>query len=134
MITYLQANRIIQRAFGNISFVTPSTMWLGLSTTTINSDGTGATEPVANNYSRVSIVNDATQWGTATNGVLYNIAAFTFPQSSGSWGTITYMAFYDAASTGNILFFDTLSPSRTVASSTTVLFAIGAVAIQMNNT
>jgi hypothetical protein len=40
----------------------------------------------------------------------------------------------DALTSGNIWFYDTLTPSRSVASSTTVLFAIGAITIQMNNT
>lgn len=40
----------------------------------------------------------------------------------------------DALTGGNIWWYDALSPARAVASATTVLFAIGAVTVQMNNT
>jgi hypothetical protein len=137
MISNYQANRILDRSFGNVTFTVPTTMYLGLSTTTINADGTGITEPSAvNGYARVSITNDKTQWGNASTGTLANIAAFTFPQSSSSWGTITYVFLSDSVTigAGNLLFYDTLSPSRTVASLTTVLFAITAFQVLMNNT
>lgn len=133
MITYYSANRILDRNFGGTAYTPPSTMYFGLSTTAIQIDGTGATEPVGGNYSRVSLVNDKTNWGVASNGSLTNLVAVTFPESSASWGTITHVFISDASSGGNIWFFDALSPSRTVASLTTVLFAIGAITVQMNN-
>ena len=136
MISVYQANRILDRSFGNVTFSVPSTMYLGLSTTNINSDGTGITEPLAaNGYARVAIVNDKTQWGNASLGTLLNIASFTFPQSSSSWGTITYIFLSDSSTIGggNLLFYDTLNPSRTVSSLTTVLFAASSFQILMNN-
>jgi hypothetical protein len=137
MISYYQANRILDRAFGAVTYTVPTTMYLGLSTTTINADGTGITEPSGGaSYARVSIVNDKTQWSNASSGTLSNAAQFSFPQSSGSWGTITYVFLSDSGTIagGNLLFYDALSPSRTVASLTTVLFAIGALTVLMNNT
>lgn len=132
-ITYYSANRILDRNFGGTAYTPPATMYFGLSTTTIQIDGTGATEPSGGAYARVALVNDKTNWGTASNASLTNSAAVTFPESTASWGTITNVFISDAASAGNIWFFDALSPSRAVASATTVLFAIGAITVQMTN-
>ena len=132
-ITYYSANRILDRNFGGTAYTPPTTMYFGLSTTTIQIDGTGATEPSGGAYARVALTNDKTNWGTASNASLTNSAAVTFVESTASWGTITNVLIADALTTGNIWFFDTLSPSRSVASATTVLFAIGAITVSMSN-
>ena len=133
MITYYSANRILDRNFGGTAYTPPATMYFGLSTTTIQIDGTGATEPSGGAYARVAFTNDKTNWGTASNAALTNLNAITFPESTASWGTITYVGIWDALTSGNLWFFDALTPSRAVASATTVLFAIGAVTVQMTN-
>lgn len=132
-ITYYSANRILDRNFGVTAYTPPATLYFGLSTTTIQIDGTGATEPSGGNYSRVGVTNDKTTWTSATNGALTNSVAITFPESTASWGTITTVFMSDASTGGNIWWFDTLSPARQVQSATTVLFAIGSVTVQMNN-
>ena len=133
MITYYSANRILDRLFGGVAFTPPTTFYFGLSTTTIQIDGTGATEPSTGSYARASLVNDKTNWGTASSASLLNTGAVTFVESTASWGTITYVGIWDALSSGNIWFFDALSPSKVVQSSTTVLFAIGAITVSMTN-
>lgn len=132
-VTYYSANRLLDRNFGGTAYTPPTTYYFGLSTTTIQIDGTGATEPSGNAYARVGLVNDKTSWGNASNASLANIAAVTFAESTGSWGTITNVFMSDALTSGNIWWFDTLTPSRSVASATTVLFAIGAITVQMTN-
>jgi hypothetical protein len=134
MITYYAANRILDRNFGQVVYTPPATMYFGLSTTSINIDGTGATEPSGGAYARVAFTNDKTNWGTASNGSLANLVAATFAESTASWGTITHVFIADALSGGNIWFYDALSPSRIVQSATTVLFAVGSVTAVMNNT
>lgn len=133
MITYFSANKILDRNFGSTAYTPPTTMYFGLSTTSIAIDGTGATEPSTGAYARVALVNDKTNWGTASAGALTNSSAVTFAESTASWGTITNVLIADALTGGNIWFFDVLTPSRAVASATTVLFAIGAISVQMNN-
>ena len=132
-VTYTSSNKVLDLCFGSTSFTVPSTFYFCLSTSTINIDGTGMTEPSGGSYARVALTNNKTNWGTASNGSLTNLVAITFPESSASWGTVTYVAIADAASGGNIWFYDVLSPARTVASATTVLFAIGSITVQFNN-
>jgi hypothetical protein len=134
MITTYSSNRVIDFNFGSTAYTQPATYYFGLSTSTINFDGTGATEPSGGSYARVALTNNKTNWGTAASGVLTNATAITFAESSASWGTITYVFLSDALTAGNIWWFDVLSPSRAVASLTTVIFAIGAVTVTFNNT
>lgn len=133
MITYYSANRLLDYNFGQTSYTSPSTYYFGLSTTTINIDGTGATEPSGGAYARVSLTNNKTNWGTASNASLTNSTAVQFAESTSSWGTITYVFMSDALTSGNIWWYDALSPARTVASATTVLFAISSITVQMTN-
>lgn len=132
-ITYYSANRILDKNFGATAYTEPSTYYFGLSTTTIQIDGSGATEPSGGAYARVSLANNKTNWGNASNASLTNAAAVQFAESTSSWGTITYVGIWDALSSGNIWFFDALSPARAVASSTTVVFAISSITVQMTN-
>jgi hypothetical protein len=132
-ITYYSANRILDYNFGGTSYSVPSSFYFCLSTTTINIDGSGATEPSGGAYARVALTNNKTNWGNASNAVLTNSTAVQFAESTSSWGTITYVFLSDASSAGNVWYYDALSPARTVASATTVLFAIGAITVQMTN-
>lgn len=134
MITYYSANYLLDYNFGRTGYTAPATYYFGLSTTPISIDGTGATEPSGGSYGRVSFTNSKSNWTTnASLGTLSNTTAITFPESTASWGTITYVFMSDALSGGNIWWYDALSPSRNIQSATTVQFAIGAVVIQMNN-
>jgi len=119
--------------FGLTAYSAPATYYFGLSTTTIQIDGTGATEPSGGAYARVGLTNNKTNFSTASNAALTNSTAVTFVESTASWGTITYVAFWDALTVGNLWWFDVLTPARSVASATTVLFAIGSITVQMTN-
>lgn len=119
--------------FGGTSYSVPSTLYFGLSTTSINIDGSGGSEPSGGSYARVSLTNNKTNWGNASNASLTNSTAVQFAESSASWGTITTVFISDALTSGNVWWYDTLTPARSVSSATTVLFAIGAVTVQMTN-
>ena len=133
-ITSYMSNKILDRNFGNTSFTVTSPMYVALSTTPLALDGTGATEPSGGAYARVSITNNKTTWDTAADGVLSNLISIEFPESTAAWGTITYVFISDALTGGNPLYYEALDSSRTVADSTTVLFAAGGVEVHMDNT
>lgn len=133
MITYYSANRVLDLNFGGTAYTVPTNYYFGLSTTTIQIDGTGATEPSGGSYARVLLANNKSNFAVSSNASLTNLTAVTFPESTASWGTITYVGIWDALTSGNIWWFDSLSPARTIAINTTVLFAIGGITIQMTN-
>jgi hypothetical protein len=127
-------NQILDSEFGNTAYTVPSTLYLGLSTTTVSISGTGYTEPVAGAYARVAIVNNKSNFTVAASGSLTNNTSITFTESTASWGTITYVFIADALTSGNVLYFEALPTAKTVQTATTVLFSVGAITISMSNT
>jgi hypothetical protein len=72
-------------------------------------------------------------WTTSTVGTLSNGRAITFPTSTASWGEIKSIFIADSATrhAGNVMWYYTLSPYRTIANNTTESFAIGAVVVTL---
>lgn len=132
MISNSQANKILDRYFGNVSDTVATNLYIGLSTTAINADGTGATEPSGGNYARVLIANNKVSWGNASSAVLSNLTEVSFPESTTSWGTITYIFLADAIN-GQPIYFDALTTPRQVQAQTTLIFSTGTIQIRMTS-
>ncbi len=121
--------------FGNTAFAVPATHYIALSTTTPAADGTGFTEP-ASNYARVTFTNNSTNWHPTgsqpgTGQRQSNAVAINFTQASGSWGVVTYVGIWDAASSGNLLAFQVLNASQTINIGDTLSFAIDALTVTL---
>jgi len=131
IITHARA--ILQNLFGRVSFTPVATMYIGLSTTNPGTSGTGITEPSGGSYARVAVTNNTTNWVLDSGGaaLIDNGAQIDFPESSASWGTITHIFIADALTSGNILYYGTLSTSRAIATATTIYFPIGALDITL---
>lgn len=132
-ITYYSANKLLDYNIGGSTYSLPTNWWIGLSTTAIAIDGSGATEPSGNGYARQQVPNSKSYWRYAALGVLQNSQPITFPESVASWGTITHIFLADAATNGNIWYYDALTQSRQVQSLTTVYFVADSFIIQMTN-
>jgi len=104
-------NEILDHLFGKGSY-TPPTIYLGLSTADPLDDASGLAEPSGNNYSRVT--TSGSDWNTSSGGTITNANQFDFPTASGSWGTITHFAIFDAASGGNMLAHGQFNISKSV--------------------
>lgn len=125
---YLE-NKVLDHVFGGSDYTRPTTVYLALFVTSPNDDGNGGTEVVGNNYSRVSIANNATNFPAASGGTKSNGSLLVFPTASGTWGTITSFGLYDQSSGGNLLYFGNLTASKFVAINETVSFQVGALVI-----
>lgn len=89
------------------------------------SDSGGGTEVSGGSYARKSTA--AADWNSAASGSSSNANAITFATASGSWGTVTHYAVFDAVTAGNMLFWNALTTSKTVGSGDTASFAAGAL-------
>lgn len=108
----------------------PSNMYLGLSTSAPTAAGGNVTEPTsANGYARVQLAS----LSVPTNGVIKNSSAYAFPESTGSWGTITHYVVFDAATSGNLLFYGALSSPRTVEANTNLTVKQNELTITLSN-
>lgn len=108
----------------------PSKVYLGLSSSAPDIDGSGATEPLASTgYSRVELTN----LSEPINGVISNESEIAFPESSASWGTVTHFVLYDAPVNGNLLMFNALSQARSVETATIVMVKTGSLKLTLAN-
>lgn len=121
---YLE-NKLVGLAFGSVSFSPAATLYVGLSTTTITDAGGNITEPSGNNYSRVSVTNNSSNFNTPSGGATANTNAITFPTASGSWGTVTDFFISDASSGGNIYCYGALSTAQSITTNNTLSIPAG---------
>ncbi len=115
--------KVLDHLFGGEAYEQPAIVWVALSTTEIEDDGTGITEPAAEDgYARVEIGNTPTddEWEDAELAMgpdEYEIArkrnseVLEFPEATGDWGEITHFALFDSAVGGNMLAYGELYQS-----------------------
>ena len=105
---YLETE-LLDHVFAGNAYTSPSTVYVGLFTSNPDEDGSG-TEVSGGSYARQS-GSFSVSGNTATT-----TAAIEFPTATASWGTITHVGIYDAASSGNLLAYAALTASKAIAS------------------
>ena len=128
MSDYLEA-AIINHIFRGSAFSAPTTLYAALFTVD-PTDAGGGTEVSAAGYARVAITCNTSNWSApGTNGTTSNVNAITFPVAGANWGNIGAIAFFDAASGGNMLVWLDISPAVAVNNGQTASFAAGALSV-----
>lgn len=108
----------------------PSEMWIGLSTTAPNVNGTNVTEPSSSaGYSRIKL----DMLGEPSIGVVTNESNIDFNESTASWGTVTHFVIYDAQNGGNLLQYGSLSTPRSVEAATIMTIKSGYLNLSVQN-
>jgi hypothetical protein len=130
-ITFYASGCMLDKAVGGINYTPPTSYFIGLSTTAISSSGSNATEPIGSAYARVEVPNTKSYFTYTSSGSLTNSGSITFPESSGSWGTVSDIAFYDALTSGNIWMYHHLTSPRIVQEYSQLYFDPHAINISM---
>ena len=112
-------NKVLDVLGANATFTAPSNVYLGLSTGSLGDDNSG-TELSGNNYSRVSV-----SFGAEASGTMSNDAAIEFAAATGSWGSVSHWALFDASSSGNMLVSGSFSAAKTISSGDVLKVATG---------
>jgi len=139
MSNYLE-EQLVLHIFRTGSFTAPSVLAIALLTTGAAegdsgkfSTGTGVEVSTGSAYARVARNPADANWDAVTggNGQTANTAAITFAQATGSWGTVSDMAIVDATTydTGNMLFYSSVTTSRTIDNGDTAEFAASAITV-----
>lgn len=104
---YLE-NKLLDHVLRNVSYTSPTTVYVGLFTTDPTDAGTG-TEVSGGSYARqiLSVT-------TASGGIVTSSADITFPQATASWGTISHIGILDQLTSGNLLMHTGLTTSKTI--------------------
>ena len=121
---YLEAE-ILDHIFVDGGLAQPDT-YIALFTDNPGEDASG-TEVSGGSYAR-KLFSD---WTRSTNTVSNN-SAITFVESTGSWGTVTHVAIFDAITAGNMLCYTALDSSQAVASGQIARFAAGELTISLD--
>lgn len=120
-MTNFAENLVLTWLLTNSAATRPTAWYIGLFTATPGETG-GGTEVSTGAYARVAVT--FTVSGTApTQGA--NSATLDYPTASGSWGTITHAAVFDASTSGNMLWYGALSASVAIATNDIFRWASG---------
>lgn len=127
---YLE-EKMSQLMLGANAYSVPATVYIGLWTEALDdaSDGNSSGEVSGNAYERYEVTNNNTNWEGDT-GNRTNAVDFIFETASGGvWGTITYFAILDAATSGNILYWGQLTTPKDIGDGDTFKFVAGAISV-----
>jgi hypothetical protein len=138
MSDYLE-NKLVDQLFRGQSAPTTTTLYVGL-LTAAPSDTGGGTEVSGGSYARVAVTSSLANWAgtqaaastvasSGTGGQTSNNAAITFTTPTASWGTVTHFGIYDAASSGNLMFWGALTISKTINQADTVTFPAASLSV-----
>lgn len=125
-------NELIDHVF-NAGYTAPGTVYIGLSTADVLDDASGNAEPVGNAYARVAVLTTA--WTAAASRAINNNATITFPKATGSWGTITHYAIWDAATgetAADLIGHGALNTSKAIVVDNTPSIASGEIVVSFN--
>ncbi len=148
MSDYLE-NKLIDFLFRAQAYTPSTTLYIALSTATPNDASTGASMGEINStcaYARVAVTNTTAAWfttqgtttvaaSTGTTGQTSNVAAITYAAATQDWGTVVAVVITDTAAigAGNALFWGTLAANKIVSNGDTFSFAVGSLAVQIDN-
>lgn len=111
---------ILAWLFNGATLTPPASLYLGLFTAAPDVSA-GGTECSGGGYGRARFANAAGSWADAAAGSKALVTCVGFPVASGSWGTVTAIGIFDAASGGNLWTWRPVSPSMTITSGETVV-------------
>lgn len=137
-------NKIVDAVVRGQTLGAPATFYLGLATDTCTDSGAG-TEPSGNAYARVAVASSLANWAgtqaaastvasSGTGGTTSNNATISWTTSTGAWGTLQSVRFYDASTAGNSWICINLTSSLAVSGTGfTVSFPAASLTFQIDN-
>lgn len=121
-------NAILNHIFRGVAMPTfAASVYVGLFTAAPGESG-GGTEVTGGSYARQAITRNTGNFkdpSTALQGLTENINAITFPTATADWGVVVAAGWFDAASGGNMLYFNALTVSKTVNTGDVLKFNAG---------
>lgn len=107
------------------AYIVPSNIYIALFVGDPTDTGGGGSEVSGNNYARV-IMNS---WDPASSRATENTDQINFAEATGSWGTVTHFAIYDALTGGHFLAHGSLAASKAIGTGDNVYFVAGDIDI-----
>jgi hypothetical protein len=124
---YLE-NKLLDHVLGNTAYTAPTTVYIALYTVAPTDSG-GGTEVSGGSYARVAITNNTTNFPAASGGSKSNGTDITFPTATADWGTVVAFGIFDLSTGGNLLYWATLTTSKSILNGDTAKFTAGNITI-----
>jgi len=115
---------VLKWAFNADSVTRPTNWYLGLFTS--NPGEGGGTEISGNGYTRKAVTF------TVTGDTATNSGAVEFDTATGSWGTISYVAVFDASSGGAQIAYAALTTAKAIDTGDVLRFPVGDVDVTLD--
>lgn len=115
---------VLKFAFNADSVTRPTSWYLGLFTS--NPGEGGGTEISGNGYTRKAVTF------TVTGDTATNSGAVEFDVATGSWGTISHVAVFDASSGGAQIAYAALTTAKAIDTGDVLRFPVGDVDITLD--
>lgn len=123
---------ILDHVLGGADYTRVNTIWVGLSTAVVSDNANGLAEPSGNGYARVALVNSSNNFGAAASGVKQNATVVTFPEASGSWGTVVHFQLWSDATgvaAGDLVAAGSLAVDKAITAGDTPRFPINSLSV-----
>lgn len=128
---------ILDHVLSDPPYAPPSTLYIGLSSTTPTEAGTNFTEPSGGSYARVSTT--AADWSAASGtapATKTTTATKTFPTATADWSSGANLAcfgLFDAPTGGNLVAWGALTTAKPVLSGDQASFGPGGLTLKLGD-
>ena len=102
------ANKLISATVRNLSYTTPSTVYLALFTTDPTKDNDG------DEVDQASYTRQEVTFTVPADGVATNASQIDWATATTNWGNVGWVAIMDASTSGNMLYFAGLDNPQTI--------------------
>lgn len=109
-LSYYLVDALVKHLTNQATFTPPATLYAALFITSPGQNNTGTEVSTAGTgYVRQPVV-----WTVLTNHQSTNSAVITFPTAIANWGTVAFVALYDAVANGNLIAFAQMPAAVTI--------------------
>lgn len=122
---YLE-NKILDHVLRNVSYSSPTTVYVGLFTSDPTDAGSG-TEVSGGSYAR-----QALSVTSPSNGIVTSSADVIFPQATADWGAVSHIGIFDAITSGNLLMHTPLNTTKLVESGDVIKISTGNLTVTLD--
>jgi len=128
--TYL-SNKVLDHVLGTATYTAPGGLYLGFMSAVSDGDAGSVTElTVANNYAREAITFGVA--GAVTEKQMKNTVAIQFSCTTSNWATVTHFGVWDASTSGNLLWWGTMT-NFTLEVGKTYTIAVSGLAVGLGD-
>lgn len=130
-LTQYGQKKLLDHLLDVAAYTAPSPSYLSLHTSSPGETGSLVSEVSGSAYARQSL---ASAFGATTlsTGIMQNSAIITFPTATGSWGTVTYLGFMDALTSGNMTLYGAPAEPRNIGSGQILQFVATQISIRFD--